>query len=201
MYDRAALLTELDASLAGRTPNWRASALRQLTALLVAGDRQLSAEHLAVFDLVFPRMIEGADPLTVSQVSELLARSPNAPPDTIDLLAKHSDPAISIPVVKIAAHLSDECLIERAANGSHEVLLAIAARSQLGANVADEVIRRGDKTANRVLFDNPGASISELGFVKMIDEARSDGALLAAICARSDLPAELRPFFEATATG
>ena len=46
--------------------------------------------------------------------------------------------------------------------------------------------------------DNKGASLSEVGFVKLINRAKSDKALATAIESRTDLPPELQPFLKLT---
>jgi hypothetical protein len=48
------------------------------------------------------------------------------------------------------------------------------------------------------LISNHSARISELGFVRLIGQAKTDKTIAAAIAARTDLPAELTPFLKLT---
>jgi hypothetical protein len=46
------------------------------------------------------------------------------------------------------------------------------------------------------VVSNNGARLSELGFVKVVHEARTDEALASTLATRNDVPPELRPFLK-----
>ena len=74
--------------------------------------------------------------------------------------------------------------------------IAIAGRAQINESVTDALIARGNSDVTRKIAANEGARFSELGFVKLINGAKSDKVLAATIAARSDIPPELLPFLK-----
>jgi len=72
--------------------------------------------------------------------------------------------------------------------------MKIAARPQLGAAVTDVLFKRGDRAIQRAIIDKPDARVSESGFARLIMSLNGDKDLAAAIAARDDVPAELRPW-------
>jgi hypothetical protein len=62
--------------------------------------------------------------------------------------------------------------------------------------VTDLLIDRGNADIAYKLVANPGARLSELGFVKLINQAKDDSTLAGMIAARADLPPELEPFLQ-----
>ena len=64
--------------------------------------------------------------------------------------------------------------------------------------MTDVLVNRCTVDTARKVTENKGASLSELGFVKLINRAKTDKALAAAIESRTDLPAELQPFLKLT---
>jgi uncharacterized protein (DUF2336 family) len=92
--------------------------------------------------------------------------------------------------------LTDENLIEIARTKGQEHLLAIAARPQVSETVTDALVERGDAHVTQKVVANDGARLSELGFVKVVHEARTDEALASTLRGRKDVPPELRPFLK-----
>ena len=77
-------------------------------------------------------------------------------------------------------------------------MLLLAARSELGEQVTDILIERGNADIAAGLAANAGAKLSELGFVKLINRAKTDAALAGTIVTRTDIPPELEPFLKLT---
>jgi uncharacterized protein (DUF2336 family) len=92
--------------------------------------------------------------------------------------------------------LTDENLVEIARTKGQEHLLAIAARAQVSETVTDALVERGDAHVTQKVVSNNGARLSELGFVKVVHEARTDEALASTLAHRKDVPPELRPFLK-----
>jgi hypothetical protein len=64
--------------------------------------------------------------------------------------------------------------------------------------VTEVLVGRCTVETARKVADNKGASLSEVGFVKLINRAKNDKALAAAIEGRGDMPPELEPFLKLT---
>jgi uncharacterized protein (DUF2336 family) len=191
------LIAELDAAL-GQAPNSRQSKiLHHITDLFLSDTMSFSAEQVAIFDDVFQRLIEKADNPSLVILSTRLAPVENAPPNVIASLAQNDDIEVSEPVLASSPVLTDEVIakITAAAKGARQ-LTAIAARVRISEAVTDALIDRGVPEMINKVVANRSARISEIGFVKLINRAKGDRALAAAIAARGDLPAELLPFLK-----
>jgi uncharacterized protein (DUF2336 family) len=93
--------------------------------------------------------------------------------------------------------LVDEALAGIAETASWRHLRVIAARTQISEKVTDILVDRGSGGDIACkLAANPGARLSELGFVKLINQAKTDSTLASMIAARPDLPPELEPFLK-----
>ena len=64
--------------------------------------------------------------------------------------------------------------------------------------MTDVLVGRCTVETARKVTENKGASLSEVGFVKLINRAKNDKALATAIESRTDLPPELQPFLKLT---
>lgn len=192
-----ALIAELDAAL-GQTPNSRQSKiLHRITDLFLCDTMSFSDEQVAIFDDVFQRLIEKAEIPALVTLSTRLAPVENAPPNVIASLAQNDDIAVSEPVLTSSPVLTDEIIakVTAAAKGPRQ-LTAIAARVRISEAVTDALIDRGVAEMINKVVANPSARISEIGFVKLINRAKTDKTLAAAIAARGDLPEELLPFLK-----
>ncbi len=191
------LIAELDVAL-GQAPTARQSKiLQRITDLFLSDTMSFSDEQVAIFDDVFQRLIEKADDPSLVTLSTRLAPVGNAPPNVIASLAQNDNIAISEPVLVSSPVLTDEVIakITAAAKGPRQ-LTAIAARVRISEAVTDALIDRGVAEMINKVVANPSARISEIGFVKLINRAKTDKALAAAIAARGDLPEELLPFLK-----
>jgi uncharacterized protein (DUF2336 family) len=74
--------------------------------------------------------------------------------------------------------------------------MAIASRPQVSETVTDALVDRGVADVTQKVIANDGAKLSELGFVKVVHEARTDEQLASALAERKDVPPELRPFLK-----
>jgi uncharacterized protein (DUF2336 family) len=118
------------------------------------------------------------------------------PVNVIVRLSHDDDIAISGPILEKSDALTNETLVEIAKTKGQQHLAAIAGRAQLGEPVTDILADRGLADVASKLAGNPGARLSELGFVKLINKAKSDKVLAAALAKRADIPAELQPFLK-----
>ncbi|MBI3703866.1 MAG: DUF2336 domain-containing protein [Rhizobiales bacterium] len=120
----------------------------------------------------------------------------DVPANVIVCLAYDDDIAIAGPILEKSNVLTAEILADIAMTKSHRHLAAIAERAQINESVTDALIARGKSDVTRKIAGNEGAHFSEIGFVKLINSAKSDKVLAATIAARSDIPPELMPFLQ-----
>jgi len=192
------LMTELDATLTNASGARRLSILQGVTDLLLEHADVFSAEHVAVFDDVISRLIKGTDEAALAELSRTLVPLGNPPLSTVAALAGHDSIAVAGPLLEKSAALTDETLAAIAESASHKHLLLLATRAGLGEQVTDILVERGNAEIAARLAANPGAKLSELGFVKLINRAKTDVALAGTIAARTDIPPELEPFLKLT---
>lgn len=194
------VLADLDAALPQATDSWRGAALRQIVKLFLAGAQAYSGEQVAVFDEVMCRLSKKKlDRAQLTELSATLAGIGNAPPKMLGTLARNSDIAVSGPVLEQATALSDAEFAEIADKdrGNAGVLAKIAARRELSEAVTDVLLKHGNAAVRRKILDNPQARVSEMGFALLVSGINGDKSFAAAIMARQEMPAELRPFVEA----
>jgi uncharacterized protein (DUF2336 family) len=197
MSESRLLIAELDSTLQRASSSQHLTMLRGVTDLFINSAEMFSDEHVAIFDDVIGRLIDKADRQALAELSNRLAPVDNAPRSVIDRLARHEDIAIAGPVLQ-KSKVKDLTLVEVAGSKGEKHLAAIASRPQLSEAVTDVLVGRCTLETARKVTDNKGASLSEVGFVKLINRAKGDKALAAAIEGRTDLPPELQPFLRLT---
>jgi uncharacterized protein (DUF2336 family) len=190
------LIEELDATLDRTSSPQHLSILRDVTDLFVNGSDTFAEDHVAVFDDVIVRLIDKADRPALIELSGRLAAISNAPVNVIDRLARHEDIAISGPILQKSDAVKDQTLADVAGTKGERHLSAIASRALIRESVTDILASRCNAETARKLAENKGASLSEIGFVKLINRFKTDRALAASIESRSDLPPELQPFLQ-----
>ncbi|MGH6672007.1 MAG: DUF2336 domain-containing protein [Xanthobacteraceae bacterium] len=193
------LLCDLDARLPQTSESWRSTALRQIADLFVSGAESYDGEQTALFDEVMGRLIKKTDRAQLAELSGVLAGIDNGPTKVLASLARHVDPAVFGPVIERAKALPDDDLVEIADKDRIDpnVLAKIAARGELSEPITDILLKRGNAAVRRKVIGNPKARISEMGFARVVSAINGDKALAAAIAARPEMPAELRPFVDA----
>lgn len=191
-----ALLQELDAVLDKAPTARRVEILRRVTDLFMLHADDYSEEQTQLFDIVMKRLAQAIGKQALIELSGRLAESHNAPAATVNGLAGNDDIAIAGPVLEKSLALKDPDLVEIAKAKSQKHLMAIAGRPQMGTAVSDVLVGRGNPEVMRKVTGNTGASISEVSFVRLINEAKKDQQLATKIGERQDLPAELRSFLQ-----
>jgi len=197
MSQSQVLIAELDATLQRVSSSQQVTMLRRVTDLFVNGADSFASEHVAVFDDVIGRLIERAERTALAELSGRLAQIDNAPANVIGRLARHEDITIAGPILQ-KSNLDQHTLVEVAEAKGEKHLAAIANRPLISESVTDVLVGRGSPETARKIADNKDASFSEVGFVKLINRAKSDKALATAIQSRTDLPPELEPFLQLT---
>jgi uncharacterized protein (DUF2336 family) len=188
------LRTEIEEALSGAEPAWCASALRQIVDLFVRDASAYAPEHVLLYDVALNRLAERVDQNGLVDLSNKLAPIHNAPSGTVSYLARHENSAVAAPILGKSRALATADLVEIAKIAKHAILLLIANRPALEAEVTDILVERGHMDVKIKAVGNTGAKFSEVGFVKLINEARKNKSLADLIGARNDLPEELRSF-------
>ena len=124
----------------------------------------------------------------------------DVPANVLVRLAYDDDIVIAGPILDRSNVLTAETLADIAKTKGHRHLFAIAGRGNLAESVTDILIERGNSDLVRKIAANESARFSELGFVKLINAAKSDKVLAATIAARPDVPPELMPFLKLALT-
>jgi uncharacterized protein (DUF2336 family) len=172
--------------------------LRRVTDLLIGGAENYSDHQIAIFGDIMGRLTENAEIAALIALSEKLAPLDRVPMNVVAGLARNDDIAISGPVLELSSVLSDETLVDIATTKWPNHLVAIAGRDRLSETITELLIHRGNSEVALRLIGNHGARISELGFVKLIGQAKTDKTVAAAIATRTDMPTELAPFLKLT---
>ena len=169
---------------------------RQVADLLLATKQQYSDRQVAIFNDVIGCLIEKVDRQALVELTGRLAAADHAPIPSSTACRTIDDIAVAGVVLEHSNVLTDENLVEIAKTKGLEHLLAIAGRAQVSETVTDALVDRGHAHVTQKVVANNGARLSELGFVKVVHEARTDEALAAMLAGRADVPPELRPFLK-----
>ena len=195
------LLTELDQALVKQPEPWKRDALRQMIDLFLSNAEVCDTAQTDVFDEVLYRLIKKTDRATLTEVATVLAPVQRGPAKVLGTLARHSDSAISGPVIALSPSLRDKDLADIAEKAEPRMLMAIAARPNLSEAVTDVLLKRGNQDIKLRVINNKQAKLSESGFARLVIGLNGDKKLAAAISARTDVPPELRPWLVQTLEG
>ncbi len=175
-------------------PEWCASALRQIVDLFVSGAPAYAPEHVSLYDVALNKLAERADQNGLVDLSNKLAPIDNAPVGTVGYLARHENSAVAAPILGGSSAVSTADLVAIVKTAKHAILMLIASRPAIETEVTDLLVERGHVDVKIKAVSNAGAKFSEIGFVKLINDAKKNKTLADLIAARDDLPEELRSF-------
>jgi uncharacterized protein (DUF2336 family) len=185
------LIAELEDAIESGSKDKRIDTLRRITDLFVSDADRLNDQQIEVFDDVLGHLIKRIEGKALAELSRRIAPINNAPTEIVRRLARHDDIAVAEPILTQSGRLSDKDLIEIATTKTPAHLLAISARSQIGANVTDVLLQRGDRKVFHRLVGNSGATFSEGGFSTLVQHSERDGDLAEKIGLRLDVPLRL----------
>ncbi len=103
-------------------------------------------------------------------------------------LIRDTRPEVVGPLLERCSHISDQDLMNAAANSDTAKLRMIARRRVLSTVLADFLIATGDPAVLLTLIRNPGAAFSHEAFFRLAAAASQHTALLAPLATRNDLP-------------
>ena len=185
------LLDELQTALRHGTVARRVETLRRVTDLFLGGAVDYSDEQVVLFDDVFKCLIDHIEVSARALLANRLAPLPNAPRDTIRMLAFDDVIEVAGPVLSKSERLDDDALIEAARSKSQAHLLAISIRRVLSHAVTDVLVQRGNDEVVQSTVNNPGAEFSEGGFTRLVSRAEGDDDLATLLGLRPTLPRHL----------
>ncbi len=191
MAAAASLIPELEEVLQHGSREKRANTLKRITSLFVDGASHYNEDHVNLFDDVFGLLIAEIETKARAELSEKLAPVGNAPATVVHKLALDDDIAVAGPVLLRSRRLDDTALVKVAKSKGQAHLLAISGRSEIGEEVTDILVKRGDKAVVRNVADNQRARLSETGFSTLVKRAEGDGVLAEKVGQRPDIPDHL----------
>ena len=93
--ESAALIAELEGALDSRWPERWARILRQVTQLFLTDAHRFNEAQIAVFDDVFLRLMQRADPQALALLGNDLCGASAVPPKAIRRLAFHDEVSVA----------------------------------------------------------------------------------------------------------
>lgn len=165
----------------------RKSLVSTLTDLFVsAGDDRDEQISLLFGDIVL-KVLGQLEEETRMILAKRVCREQGAPRD---LMVKLANDAIAVaePVLTNSPALTSEDLVAIASSASMEHLGAIAGRKTVDKAVTSVLVDRGDSKVLTKVAENEGAEFAQSSFLKLVEKARTDEAIQAALVNRPDLP-------------
>jgi uncharacterized protein (DUF2336 family) len=191
MTAQPSLLGELEAAIQSGSSDKRTEMLRRVTDLFVSTAPYVTTEQAGVFDDVFEHLIKEIEWKAMVELSDRVAVVDNAPDRLIRRLAHDDAIEISGPVLAHSGRLGDDELVAIARTKSQAHLAAIAGRAELGEQITDVLVERGDMTVARKVAANDGARFTEISLRNLVGRASDDGDLASAVARRRELPAPM----------
>jgi uncharacterized protein (DUF2336 family) len=191
MSATAPLLDEIDAALEGQSNEKRLKILRRLADLFVERAGGVTEAQLGLFDDIFEQLTKEVEQKGMLELSDRFAALDNAPERLIRRLASDDSIEISGPVLANSGALDVEDILEIARTQSLAHLEAIAGRADIGEDITDVLVDRGDMTVARKVAANSGARFSEDSLQSLVDLAGNDSDLANAVARRRELPPEM----------
>jgi uncharacterized protein (DUF2336 family) len=188
MSETAPLLDEIHAALKGQSTAKRLTMLRRIADLFVERAAGVTEEQVGLFDDIFEQLTKEIEEKAMLELSDRLATLDNAPERLIRRLANDDSIEISGPVLANSGRLDEEEILEIARTKSLAHLEAIAGRADLGEDITDVLVERGDMTVARKVAANSGARFSEDSLQSLVDLASGDSDLANAVARRRELP-------------
>lgn len=174
--------------LAGeRSSEKRVELLRRITALFLQGAGAHSRAEEYLFADIMDKILESVTKEQKIGFSRQFAVSEHAPHGLVCKLAGDEDIDVARPVILRSPVLTDEDLVGLARSAPQSHLNVIARRPTLSTVVTDVLIGRGDRDVVQSVSANASAQLSTDGVAQLLEKARTDIDLGAALVDRPDL--------------
>jgi len=106
MSAQASLIPELEEVILRGSSDRRAKTLRRITTFFLDGVSQFNDDHLGLFDLVFIRLIAGAEVKARTELAHRLAPLGRVPAEVVRRLAHDDDIAKIVAALTLPGHLN-----------------------------------------------------------------------------------------------
>jgi len=173
-----------DPSAAGRK-----SLVGMLTDLFVSSGNDRDEQISLLFGDIVLKVLGQLEEETRIILSKRVCKEKDAPHELMVKLAQDSI-AVAEPVLENSPALTSDDLVAIASSASMEHLGAIAGRETVDKAVTTVLVDRGDSTVLSKVAENKGAEIADDSFLKLVEKARSNESIQAALINRTDLPEE-----------
>ena len=158
--------------------------------LFLGNTRSLSDRERALTYDILSQVIHDVEMAVRRNISEQLAKLPDAPRDLALLLA-NDDIEVAYPILAFSRVLQDVDLIEVIRHRTLEHQLAIAIREDVSETVSDALVRTGMKQVVQTLLENPDAAISSSTMEYLVEQSRRVDSFHEPILDRGDLDPSL----------
>ena len=158
--------------------------------LFLGNTRSLSDRERALTYDILSQVIHDVEMAVRRNISEQLAKLPDAPRDLALLLA-NDDIEVAYPILAFSRVLQDVDLIEVIRHRTLEHQLAIAIREDVSETVSDALVRPGMKQVVQTLLENPDAAISSSTMEYLVEQSRRVDSFHEPILDRGDLDPSL----------
>jgi uncharacterized protein (DUF2336 family) len=167
----------------------RAEATRALArAWLISdltGDDRIAAEGALLM------LLDDPSPLVRQAMSEVFARSPDAPATIVRALAA-DQPSIALPVLEYSPLLIDADLVDIVATGTSDMQCSIARRINLPSSVSAAIAEVGSAAAALELIENAYAELAPFSWDRIVERHGHLAAIREAMLLLEGLPAATR---------
>jgi len=173
-----------DPSVAGRK-----SLVGMLTDLFMNSSDDRDEQVSLLFGDIVLKVLGQLEEETRIILSKRVCRTKDAPHELMVKLAQDTI-AVAMPVLENSPVLTSEDLVVIASSASMAHLGAIAGRQTVDKAVTTVLVDRGDTSVLSKVAENQGAEFADDSFLKLVEKARSNESIQAALINRSDLPEE-----------
>jgi uncharacterized protein (DUF2336 family) len=167
----------------------RAEATRALARAWLISD--LSVDDRAAAEGALLMLLDDASPLVRQAMSEVFARSAEAPAAIVQGLSL-DQPSVAMPILEHSPLLIDADLVDIVATGNSETQCAIARRIGLPASVCAAIAEVGSAAAALELIENPYAELAPFSWDRIVERHGHLAAIRESMLVLEDLPAATR---------
>jgi hypothetical protein len=143
-------------------------------------------EQVAQYDEVLCQLAELVEVEARTHVAKLLAPLERAPGNVVAKLA-NDEIEVAAPLLEFSNVLSDDDLIDIAANQSEEHRIAIAGRTSVTERVGDAIVEHGAGPSVVRLVRNEKAELGKQTLQKLVARASTDASLVSDLRGRADI--------------
>jgi uncharacterized protein (DUF2336 family) len=167
----------------------RAEATRALARAWLISD--LSEDDRIAAEGALLMLLDDPSPLVRQSMSEVFARSPDAPATIVRALAA-DQPSIALPVLEHSPLLIDADLVDIVATGTSDMQCSIARRINLPSSVSAAIAEVGSAAAALELIENAYAELAPFSWDRIVERHGHLAAIREAMLLLEGLPAATR---------